>query len=158
MKETENADERIFDGEQYVMVNKEQLLNEAMQFDNIKQYKLMNYFLRSMNRTNALVVSQNVLREVLGCSRKTVHNVVQSLHELRMINIYKIGVQSCYVINSEVAWTTNRGKKEWAIFEATMVLSYDEQSVENRKLWNKKLQPVTKQMVLNFEEVPLLEK
>jgi hypothetical protein len=152
MVETEKAEDRVFDGEQYVMVNKEQLLNEAMQFDNIKQYKLMNYFLRSMNRTNALVVSQNVLCKVLGCSRKTVHNVVQSLHELRMINIYKIGVQNCYVINSEVAWSTNRGKKEWAIFEATMVVNYDEQSEEYRKLWNKKLQPVTKQMVLNFEE------
>ena len=152
MAETEKDEDRVFDGEQYVMVNKEQLINEAMQFDNIKQYKLMNYFLRSMNRTNALVVSQNVLGQVLGCSRKTVHNVVQSLHELRMINIYKVGVQNVYVVNSEVAWSTNRGKKEWAIFEATMVVNYDEQSEEYRKLWNKKLQPVTKQMVLNFEE------
>jgi len=52
---------------------------------------------------------------------------------------------------SEWAWSTNRGRKEFAIFDATIVLDYDEQSVQSRKLWNQPLQAVPKQLILDFD-------
>ena len=144
--------EKTYDGEKYVMVNKEHLYQMTKKFTNLKQVALMNYFLAKMNRTNACCVSQKVLTKVLGCTRKTVRNVIDQLQEMRMINVYKIGAQNVYVVNSECAWSTNRGRKEFAIFDATIVLDYDEQSVQSRKLWDQPLQAVPKQLILDFDE------
>jgi hypothetical protein len=105
-----------------------------------------------MNRSNALMVSQTRLCQVLDCHRNTLREVIKRLQELRYINVVKIGVNNCYVVNEEVAWKTGRDKKGVAIFSATVVAEWDDQLSEHFNLWTKPLQPIPRSFIESLED------
>jgi hypothetical protein len=118
-----------------------------MKFEKLLDYQLMAFFYDRMNASNALIVSQAKICKVLNCHRNTLAKVIKRLEELRYIDIMKIGVQNCYIINEQVAWKTGRDKKKNAIFSAVVVADWDEQLSEHFKNWTSPLQPVPRAFI-----------
>jgi len=149
--EKEQAKQRN-NGDRFVQLNTKILHRQSKTFKNIKDYQLMSFFYDKMNRSNALMVSQTRLCQVLDCHRNTLREVIKRLQELRYINVVKIGVNNCYVVNEEVAWKTGRDKKGVAIFSATVVAEWDDQLSEHFNLWTKPLQPIPRSFIESLED------
>jgi biotin operon repressor len=79
-----------------------------------------------MNKTNAVVVSQATLGQILGYGRTTIHNAVRLLEAERWLQIVKIGTANGYVLNSKVLWRDHSGKR-YASFYAEVLVSESEQ-------------------------------
>jgi hypothetical protein len=151
LKKTETLNKEISkqraNGDRFAQINTKVLFHQAMKFEDLKDYQLMAYFYDRMNASNALIVSQAKLCKVLDCHRNTVRTVIKRLEELRYIDIMKVGVQNCYIINEQVAWKTGRDKKKNAIFSAVVVADWDEQLSEHFKHWTSPLQPVPRNWI-----------
>lgn len=139
-------------GDRFVQLNTKILHRQSKTFKNIKDYQLMSFFYDKMNRSNALMVSQARLCQVLDCHRNTLREVIKRLEQLRYINVVKFGVNNCYVVNEEVAWKTGRDKKGVAMFSATVVAEWDDQLSEHFNLWKKPLQPIPRSFMESVKE------
>lgn len=89
-----------------------------------------------MNKQNALVISQKNLEKITGKSRTTVHRAIKVLREENFIEVIKIGTANAYVVNANVFWQDDHSKKsKFAIFDATVVASLDEQDKQYQENW-----------------------
>ncbi|WP_322265797.1 hypothetical protein [Pseudomonas asiatica] len=79
-----------------------------------------------MNKTNAIVISQATLCQILSYGRTAIHNAIRLLESERWLQIVKIGTANGYVINSKVVWRDHSGKR-YASFYAEVVVSESDQ-------------------------------
>jgi len=79
-----------------------------------------------MNRTNAVVMSQKTMGQILGYSRATLSRAIALLKEENWIQVVLSGTSNAYVLNSKVLWRDHGGKR-YASFFAEVVVSEDEQ-------------------------------
>lgn len=79
-----------------------------------------------MNKTNAIVISQSTLCQILNYGRTAIHNAIRLLESERWLQIVKIGTANGYVINSKVIWRDHSGKR-YASFYAEVVVSESDQ-------------------------------
>jgi len=79
-----------------------------------------------MNKTNAIVISQSTLCQILNYGRTAIHNAIRLLESERWLQIVKIGTANGYVINSKVVWRDHSGKR-YASFYAEVVVSESDQ-------------------------------
>jgi len=79
-----------------------------------------------MNKTNAIVISQSTLCQLLNYGRTAIHNAIRLLESERWLQIVKIGTANGYVINSKVVWRDHSGKR-YASFYAEVVVSESDQ-------------------------------
>jgi len=79
-----------------------------------------------MNKTNAIVISQTTLCQILNYGRTAIHNAIRLLESERWLQIVKIGTANGYVINSKVVWRDHSGKR-YASFYAEVVVSESDQ-------------------------------
>ena len=89
-------------------------------------WEVFSLFTERMNKTNAIVASQNTIAEILGLSRQTVATSIKILQEGRWIQVVKIGNANAYVVNSKVVWRDHAGKR-YAHFCADIIASESEQ-------------------------------
>jgi len=135
-------------GSRFVQVDTKALMKMAATFTNRTQFQLWNYFIDKMgSQTNILMVSQSVMAGVFGVSVRTVQRAIERLEELQYIQVIKVQGGNAYAVNSDVAWKTGRDKKEYAVFNATVVAEWDEQRPENYERWKKELRPISKRFV-----------
>lgn len=80
-----------------------------------------------MNRTNAVVMSQATMAQILGYSASTIKRGVALLKTERWVQTVNIGTANGYIVNSKVLWR-DKGGKRYASFFAEVVISADEQS------------------------------
>lgn len=80
-----------------------------------------------MNRTNAVVMSQATMAQILGYSPSTIKRGVALLKAERWVQTVNIGTANGYIVNSKVLWRDHSGKR-YASFYAEVVVSADEQS------------------------------
>jgi DNA-binding transcriptional MocR family regulator len=83
-------------------------------------------------KTNALIVSQEALCEVLNCSRMTVHNAIKLLTAEKYVQVLKSGVNNVYCINADIVWTKRANEIYHARFNASIYLSSSEQDEEQK--------------------------
>ncbi len=89
-----------------------------------------------MNKQNALIISQKNLEKITGKSRTTVHRAIKVLREEQFIEVIKVGTANAYVVNANVFWQDDHSKKtKFAIFDATVVASLDEQDKQYKENW-----------------------
>lgn len=91
---------------------------------------LLQVIVAHMNEQAALVASRGTLAKMLGCSEATIKRAVSDLKEGNWIEVIQVGGKggvNAYVVNSRVAWATNRERLPSAIFTATVIASADEQ-------------------------------
>jgi len=97
-------------------------------------FQILALLTERMNRTNAVVISQTTICQILGYGRTTVHNAVRLLEAEKWLQVVKIGTANGYIINSKVLWRDHGGKR-YGSFYAEVVVSEAEQtrSIED---WN----------------------
>ena len=85
-----------------------------------------------MNKSNAIVISQSTMAEILGYTRTTINSAVKLLEKENWMQVLKVGQVNAYVINNKVVWR-DRGGKRYASFSADVVVSESEQAraIEN---------------------------
>ena len=139
-------------GDRFVQVNTKILAKQSADFTNVKEYQLMNYFYDRMGRSNALMVSNKKMAALLNCSTRTVITITKMLEEKQYIRIVKVGTANAYIVNADVAWKTGRDGKHGAIFNATVVVDWDEQLKEHVDRWTGRLQPVPKEFLEQLDK------
>jgi len=91
---------------------------------------LMHLLVANMGRSNALVVSQQHLARMAGCSLRTVQTTLQTLkagHWIEVVQVGSAGTVNAYVINDRVAWHGKRDGLRYSSFSATVIAGAEEQ-------------------------------
>lgn len=104
-----------------------------------------------MNKTNAVVISQKTMGQILGYSRSTLNRAINLLREERWVQVIATGGSNAYVVNSKVLWR-DQGGKRYAAFFAEVVVSADEQAHPVEEWDNVELRHMP---ILRGKEVPL---
>lgn len=84
------------------------------------------FMVNHMSRTNALVVSQQVIADELGVSRRSVNGAIAYLEKQNFIETVKVGTGVVYRVNTRVAWQGVRGAR-FAHFTADILAAEKEQ-------------------------------
>ena len=106
---------------------------------------LLHLMVARMGRNNALVVSQQTLARLAGCSLRTVQYALQALREHRWIDVVQIGsagTVNAYVINDRVAWSGKRDGIRYSLFSAVVLASSAEQPDEAAIAQRRPLEPI----------------
>lgn len=155
--EEKDKEEKIKKNLNFVQLYKQHLkdLRKLTQADK-NALTVLLIMVEKMNKQNALVISQANLMKITGKSRTSIHNAIKALKKHKFIEVIKIGTSNAYVVNSNVFWQNQHDKKEmYAVFDATVYASMDEQEEEYQEDWKGiKLKSVP---ILN-EEIALDEK
>jgi DNA-binding transcriptional MocR family regulator len=92
---------------------------------------VLNVLVSTLGRHNAVVVSQQALAQLCGCSLRTVQTALKTLEKRLWIEVRQIGPSgtvNAYIVNDRVAWNGNRDGIRYSMFSATVLISEDEQS------------------------------
>ena len=93
--------------------------------------EILLYLVEHMGRTsNAVVCSYSTLQEVTGVGRTSVAKAIRILKEDSWVEAVKIGNATAYAVNARVFWQAARNQKQYAIFQATVIASASEQSID----------------------------
>lgn len=93
--------------------------------------EILLYFVEHMGRTtNAVICSYRTLEEITGSSRATVGRALKILRDDRWIEAVKIGTATAYAVNAQVFWQSARNQKRYAVFQATVIASENEQDAD----------------------------
>lgn len=103
--------------------------------------EILWFLISKADRYNAIVCSNQVLEEALGCSRITIWRAVNLLKECNFIDIKKSGTTNVYLINKDIAWKSWGKNYKYAEFGAKVLIAESEQ--EEIKVKTKKVNMVT---------------
>ena len=107
--------------------------------ENATALKLLLFFIKHMDGSNALCVSNIALQEVFGYSKQTICKNIKYLKDNGWICVLKSGTANIYIVNPEVAWTSYGYQKQYWKFNATVFLSESENTeyLKNKRAFNK---------------------
>ena len=114
-----------------------------------------------MNKTNAVVISQQALAELLDSHKGSISRAVKLLSQENWIQVLKIGTSNAYVVNSTVVWrASNKTGVRYTVFNAEVVATETEQSKQELERWDamelKHVPVISKNesMILGNEDLP----
>jgi len=93
--------------------------------------KIMHTLVSRVADHNAVVISQGVLAELVGATRRGVQKALEILERDRWIEIRQVGDRAtvnAYVVNDRVAWFGDREGRRYSLFSATVIVSSQEQA------------------------------
>ncbi len=93
--------------------------------------KIMHTLVSRVADHNAVVISQGVLADLVGATRRGVQKALEILERGRWIEIRQVGDRAtvnAYVVNDRVAWFGDRNGRRYALFSAAVIVSSDEQA------------------------------
>jgi len=78
---------------------------------------------------NTVVMSQNLMAKLMGCSVDTVKRAINDLVEQKWIEVIKLGpgTVSAYRVNSRVGWSGSRDSLQYSKFNAMIIADLDDQ-------------------------------
>lgn len=91
--------------------------------------KVLMLLVEKMNRQNAIVISQKALCQLTGKSRQSIHKAISLLEKERWVKVLKVATANAYLINERVFWTSDTGKRKYALFSAMVVAAESEQKI-----------------------------
>ena len=94
---------------------------------------MFNFILEQMDEYNALVCSQKVFMEQFNISKDTVRRCIKLLKDEGFLDILKSGTNNVYVVNQEIAWTTDENKKTFCKFGGNIILRKSENINYNKR-------------------------
>lgn len=118
---------------------------DELAFQSPAARKLLTALVKSMNKQNAVMVSQESLQKLTGLSASTIKRAIALLREQQWIEVLKVATSNVYRVNSGVYWTA-RADGRWASFSAEVLVNFDEQDEKT------KAQPTPK-----LRHIPLLQ-
>lgn len=84
-------------------------------------FEILTLITERMNKSNALVISQATMCQILGYGRTTVHKAVRLLEDEKWVQVVKVGTANAYIVNSKVVWRDHSGKRYGSFFAEVMV-------------------------------------
>ena len=93
---------------------------------------LLNFLILHMDTDNCLIVSGETIAEYLEWSLRTVRSKIKVLYDMKLIDILKSGNTNIYCVNANIAWTTYANKRQYAKFQARVMISKTEQEANQR--------------------------
>ena len=115
--------------------------------------EILFYLVEHMGRTtNAVVISQQALSEVIGVTRQTISRALRVLREDNWIDVVKIGNVNAYCVNERAFWQAKRNQRSYAIFSATVIATESEQPKNFREKAREKLTYIP---VIEAEDIPI---
>ena len=115
--------------------------------------EILFYLVEHMGRTtNAVVISQKALSEVIGVTRPTISKALKVLREENWIDVVKIGNVNAYCVNERAFWQAKRNQRRYAIFSATVIAAESEQPKDFHKKAKEKLTYIP---VIEAEDIPV---
>jgi len=101
---------------------------------NIRSAQLMHVLCAQMDdTTNAVVITQKTLANIMGCSVRTVRNALSPLIEGRWLQVVQLGhagTVNAYIVNSAVGWTKGRDELHLSAFHARVIADAKDQNPE----------------------------
>ena len=92
--------------------------------------------IEKMNIQNCIIVSQQLVADILGRRRETINIAFKELQKKKFITKLTAGGADCWAVNSDVAWTTHaKLKNKVAVFTATVMTSLNEQKPDYEENW-----------------------
>jgi hypothetical protein len=92
-------------------------------------HSMLWLLIERMNKTNAIVISQKAMAELLDAHKGSISRAAKMLSDERWVQVVKIGTSNAYVVNSQVIWrANNRNGKRYTVFNAEVIASESEQS------------------------------
>ena len=92
---------------------------------------LLHLLVANMDRSGALVASQETLASLMGVSVATVKRALIVLTDECWIDVVRVGSErggvNAYVVNRRVAWADKRENQRYAAFDARILVSEAEQ-------------------------------
>jgi hypothetical protein len=92
---------------------------------------LLHQLVAHMDESAAVVTTHLTLSKMCGCSLNTVKRAVKDLQASNWIQVIQIGGKGAalaFVINSKVAWATNRDMLHLAVFSARVIADRGDQN------------------------------
>lgn len=86
--------------------------------------------------SNAVMVSNEILQEVLGCSINTVTKAIKDANNARLLGIGKIGANRVYYLNPKAIKMTpdeGAGRDKFYAFDVAVVIDRDDELFESIK-------------------------
>ncbi|KJZ31267.1 replication protein [Paracoccus sp. S4493] len=96
--------------------------------------RAMHVLTSRVGEHNAVILSQEALSNLVGCSERRLRDAVKLLAAENWIEIRRIGGRgtvNAYVINDRVAWAGARDGRRYSLFSATVIAVDDEQPDAN---------------------------
>jgi hypothetical protein len=92
-------------------------------------HSMLWLLIERMNKTNAIVISQKAMAELLDAHKGSISRAAKLLADERWVQVVKIGTSNAYVVNSEVSWrANNRNGKRYSVFNAEVIATESEQA------------------------------
>lgn len=93
---------------------------------------LAHHLVANMSSYNAVVVSQALLAEMMGCSVRTVQTAVSDLVKENWIQVVRLGrgKEAAYVVNDRIAWGQSRKDLKFSTFGANVLAAKADQTPE----------------------------
>jgi hypothetical protein len=101
--------------------------------DNPLAGRLFFLLVETMDNSNALVISQSNLTEMLECGRTSLYKATKYLIEKKYMHVYRTGPSLVYCVNADIVWTQRADKKMFAKFDVKVYLTNTEQDEEVQK-------------------------
>lgn len=105
-----------------------ELITLAMKYP--KAHAILYFLVDNMDEYNAVMVSSQVIEEILGISRTTVYRNVKILEQQNFIAILKSATSNIYTINDDIYWRSWGNNHKYSKFPANIILSDSEQTIE----------------------------
>jgi hypothetical protein len=105
---------------------------------------LLHILVSKMGNQNAIVVSQELISKLMGCSVSTVKRAIKDLENGNWIQVVSVGkgATKAYVVNAAVAWGQSRDQLHTAVFAATVIADIDDQAVTLNELTSQSLKKI----------------
>jgi hypothetical protein len=105
---------------------------------------LLHILVSKMGNQNAIVVSQELISKLMGCSVSTVKRAIKDLEDGNWIQVVSVGkgATKAYVVNAAVAWGQSRDQLHTAVFAATVIADIDDQAVTLNELTSQSLKKI----------------
>lgn len=116
-------------------------------------FELLTLITERMSKSNALVISQATIGQILGYGRTTVHKAIRLLEDEKWLQVVKVGTANAYIVNSKVVWRDHSGKRYGSFFAEVMV-SESEQSKTAEELDGLELKHLP---ILRYGETPVVD-
>jgi len=102
----------------------------ALQLKNPKAAAILTFLVDQMDNNNTVIVSYQVLQELLGVSKETVRKSIKVLKESSFIAVLKSGTSNVYAVNDSIYWKSWGSSRKYSKFSANVILTSSEQSKE----------------------------
>lgn len=94
---------------------------------------VLHYLASKKGQSNAVVISQKTLSEVLEVSQKTIQRAIATLvaeHWISAVQLNGAGTFSAYILNDATVWGEVSENKGLSLFEATVIADKADQNPE----------------------------